>query len=50
MNPRRLLLLYTAFVVGIAVLNSLASLQDYQRGGGARAWEPFLWEIGRAHV
>jgi two-component system LytT family sensor kinase len=48
MNPRRLLLLYTAFVVGIAVLNSLASLQDYQRGGGARAWEPFLWEFSSA--
>jgi hypothetical protein len=48
MNPRRLLLLYTAFVAGVALLNSLAALQDYQRAGGTRAWEPFLWEFSSA--
>lgn len=48
MNPRRLLLLYIVFVAGIALLNSLAALQDYQRGGGPRAWEPFLWEFSSA--
>lgn len=48
MNSRHLLPLYIAFVLGIALLNSLASLQDYQRGGGTRAWEPFLWEFSSA--
>lgn len=48
MNSRRLLLLYTTFVVGIALLNSLASLQDYQRAGGQQVWEPFLWEFSSA--
>lgn len=48
MNPRRLLLLYIAFMAGLALLNSLAALQDYQRGGGTRAWEPFLWEFSSA--
>lgn len=48
MNPRRLLLLYIVFVAGMALLNSLAALQDYRHAGGTRAWEPFLWEVSSA--
>lgn len=48
MHARRWLPWFMAFVAGIALLNSLAALQDYQRGGGTRAWEPFLWEFSSA--
>ncbi|MBP6902886.1 MAG: histidine kinase [Burkholderiaceae bacterium] len=48
MNPRRLLLFYIVFVAGMALLNSLAALQDYRHAGGTRAWEPFLWEVSSA--
>jgi hypothetical protein len=48
MHARRWLPWFIAFVAGIALLNSLAALQDYQRGGGTRAWEPFLWEFSSA--
>lgn len=40
--------LYVALVVGVALFNSLAALQDYLRNGGVHPWEPFLWEFSSA--
>ena len=38
-------LAYAAFWLGVGLFFSLAEVQHYLRGGGTRAWEPFLWEI-----
>ncbi len=43
--PARWRLPYFGFWLGVALLLSIAALQDYHRGGGTRDWEPFLWEF-----
>ena len=47
---RRGLLAFVGLVLALALLNSLAALQDYLRDGGQRPWEPFLWEFSSALV
>jgi hypothetical protein len=43
--PRRWRLPYVALLVVVGLLLSASALQSYRLSGGARPWEPFLWEF-----
>ncbi len=43
--PRPWRLPYAGIWLAVALLLSIAALQDYHRAGGTRDWEPFLWEF-----